>query len=83
MSAPTATLLPLYGLTTRIALAVGVLALFVVVNLILQAVLARALRNRSVHPGLVVLVPNQTIFTSAVVVTPPAPPTAARDAAPT
>jgi small-conductance mechanosensitive channel len=56
MSAPTATLLPLYGLTTRIALAVGVLALFVIVNLILQAVLVRALRSRSVHAGLRVLV---------------------------
>ena len=56
MTAPTATLLPLYGLTTRIALAVAVLALFVVVNLILQAVLARALHHRSVHAGLRVLV---------------------------
>ncbi len=56
MSAPSATLLPLYGLTTRIALALGVLALFVIVNLILQAVLARALRSRSVHAGLRVLV---------------------------
>ena len=56
MSAPTATLLPLYGLTTRLALAVGVLAIFVVVNLILQAILARALRSRSVHAGLRVLV---------------------------
>jgi len=56
MTAPSATLLPLYGLTTRIALAVGVLAIFVVVNLILQAVLARALHARSVHTGLRVLV---------------------------
>lgn len=52
MHAPTTTLLPLYGFTTRIALAVGVLAIFVIANLVLQAVLGRALRDRSVHSGL-------------------------------
>ena len=55
MTAPSATLLPLYGLTTRIALAIGVLALFVIANFILQAVLGRALKDRPVHSGLRVL----------------------------
>lgn len=55
MHAPT-TLLPLYGLSTRLALAAGVLAIFIAVNLVLQAVLARALRRRTVHAGLRVLV---------------------------
>jgi small-conductance mechanosensitive channel len=56
MPTPNSTLLPLYGLTTRLALAVGVLAISILANAILQAVLARALRTRSVHSGLRVLV---------------------------
>lgn len=43
---------PIYGAGTRALIAAGVLAAFVLANVILQAILDRALRGRQVHAGL-------------------------------
>lgn len=48
-------LTPLYGFSERLLLAVGVLALFLIANAVLQRLLRRLMRERSVHAGLAVL----------------------------